>query len=938
MKTVLKAARLLKFLIPLLIGLFFLKTIQPKENKNTNAVTSVVDHVGIIKSWDEESLLRGKKIYGNKCASCHGIDGLAVVASARSFRKDLLKTEGDPYQMWRVVKFGYGYMPPHGTYTPQEVYDVIHYIRETFIKPYNHNQYEEITEEYLNALEKEEHDDEFGAASIKAKRRPPDYGPVLSTISFKDTKTPVLIFKMNQGVFLNYDLERMRQVVLWEGTLNLSKTCHMDQMGERTPSADGRIIGGLQTYHWAFKDNFEPVPTAARSGEPAVQGLFEYHGHYLYQNRAILSFTTSGRKILEMPSVYKKGDFVVLEHTIQIGPGDSPLKLCVGQFDEGAVREGVFPLDSDAKIFLPNKKGAAKDNLIMSGDLQGGRVGRFIVSGLVGEAGDFEWEVDDQHRLGLHIPASNHRRTIRVLRYSGEGPADLIRFRRFIQQTKPNWRSKPVDLTAFLHGGPRRWSKIIKTKGLIERSWVRNKYLPWDASDIKEKRDQVRLTKHPAYVLDDLPLPDKNPWNAWMRTSALDFFSDGRIAVSTIGGDVWIVSGVDENLKGIQWQRYATGLSEPLGLKIINDVVYVTCRDGVIRLHDFNKNGEADFYESFYTAAEVGDLNFELKTDSAGDLYYATEGGTVIRISSDGKRSEVIANGFRVPFGMGMDAATDTVYVSDQEGEWVPASRISVIPRNSREMPWFGYSPTIEKIKDTFISPLLWMPKDFDNSSGGQLMVHDKRFGPLHGKLIHTSFGKGWLYYVMQEETHGVKQASVVAFPFQFNAGIHRAAVNPRDGQVYVVGLSGATQTETIEKDGCLSRIRYTGALAYLVMQTKVHSNGIQIDFSFDLDRRTAENIGNYRIEQWNYRWASQYGSEHWSVSDPDRVGHDAVLITSAKVLESGRSVFLAIPEIQPVQQMAIYLTDIKAADGTAISELIYLTINQVPHGPADQP
>ena len=29
------------------------------------------------------------------------------------------------------------------------------------------------------------------------------------------------------------------------------------------------------------------------------------------------------------------------------------------------------------------------------------------------------------------------------------------------------------------------------------------------------------------YAVDTLTLPDSNPWNSWLRTTALDFFSDG---------------------------------------------------------------------------------------------------------------------------------------------------------------------------------------------------------------------------------------------------------------------------------------------------------------------------------------------------------------------------------------------------------------------------
>ena len=46
----------------------------------------------------------------------------------------------------------------------------------------------------------------------------------------------------------------------------------------------------------------------------------------------------------------------------------------------------------------------------------------------------------------------------------------------------------------------------------------------------------------------------------------------GDIAVCSVSGDVWVVSGVDEKLENLKWRRYATGLFHPLGLRIIDDL------------------------------------------------------------------------------------------------------------------------------------------------------------------------------------------------------------------------------------------------------------------------------------------------------------------------------------------------------------------------------
>ena len=102
-----------------------------------------------------------------------------------------------------------------------------------------------------------------------------------------------------------------------------------------------------------------------------------------------------------------------------------------------------------------------------------------------------------------------------------------------------------------------------------------------------------------AYVTDSLTAPLDNPWKRRVRFGGLDFFKDGkRAALCTWEGDVWIVSGIDDKLEKLTWRRFASGMYETLGLKIIDDVIYTSGRDQITRYHDLNKDGEADYYES----------------------------------------------------------------------------------------------------------------------------------------------------------------------------------------------------------------------------------------------------------------------------------------------------------------------------------------------------
>ncbi|MBC58998.1 MAG: hypothetical protein CMQ35_00055, partial [Gammaproteobacteria bacterium] len=80
--------------------------------------------------------------------------------------------------------------------------------------------------------------------------------------------------------------------------------------------------------------------------------------------------------------------------------------------------------------------------------------------------------------------------------------------------------------------------------------------------------------------------------------------------------------------------------------------------------------------------------------------------------------------------------------------------------------------------------------------------------------------------------------------------------------------------------------------------------------------------------EQWNYRWTSAYGSKDWSVKNPKMNGRDPVIIKSARMLPDGRSVFLKIAKVQPVNSMAIkYNLDTSA--GKIFKGTFHITINK---------
>jgi hypothetical protein len=609
--------------------------------------------------------------------------------------------------------------------------------------------------------------------------------------------------------------------------------------------------------------------------------------------------------------------------------------------------------------FLDRTAGLDGNLLVSIAEKKNG-VQSFIAAGVIASVPGLKWSIDNSHRLILNIPAGKEAITVRVIRTSGNGNTELLKFASFY---KKQLAIKQIpNLVRMTKGGNTLWTNKVITRGMtnIGRPHFDPRYN--NDSDRLSPNKMVDIPTDYPYTVDDIALPFDNAYNAWVRPTSVGFMSDGRLLIGTYTGDVWMAKGVDNNLTKITWQRIATGLYEPMGLKVVRDQIFVTCRNGIIKLNDFNQDGETDFYEVFHADQDVSNFfhafNFGLEIDSKGNFYYAKPGeytdnkdpGNLIKVSPDGKKWESIATGFRVNNGV-TATPDDRVFVSDNQGNWMPANKINLVEKGK----FYGYVPNlaqggwspngavyrkedivkgvirpeIVKVPESFSPPALWIPQEFDNSPGGGVWS-DPSWGPLGDHFIHTSYGKGWLYYFLPHSVGEITQGAMVALPFQMDAGIQRAAFNPADKQLYTTGLTG-WDDGVASKYGVLSRIRATGTKGHIIVDAKVIKGGIELKFNFDLDKEDLKNIINYSIDQWNYKWASSYGSADYSLKNPGKKGVDSVNIEKAILRTDNQTIFLEIPAITEVNTMRIRFT-VRAADGIMVKNTVYMTINKVPN------
>ena len=440
------------------------------------------------------------------------------------------------------------------------------------------------------------------------------------------------------------------------------------------------------------------------------------------------------------------------------------------------------------------------------------------------------------------------------------------------------------------------------------------------------------------FIVDSIGLPIDNPWNVPVYPGDHDFLPDGSALVCTMQGDVWHMSGLhDADSTTVTWRRFASGLHQALGIVVDDDGIFVLCRDQIVRLHDRNQDGEADFYECFSNAFQSSPAGHDficgLQRDAEGRFYTASGAQGLVRVSADGETAEVLAVGFRNPDGLGLHP-DGTLTIPCSEGTWTPASQICAV-RPGRALqttvgdgtigqhqpPHFGYQGAPDRRAPDL--PMVYLPRGLDNSAGGQCVIDSPHWGPLNGQMIHTSFGTGTHFLLLRDEVAGQLQGAVVPLPAEFLAGAHRARFNPFDGDLYVSGMAGwGSYTPW---PGCFHRIRRMQSPLKLPTSFHVHENGVVLEFSDPLNSQLAEDPTQHFAQCWNYRFSPAYGSQEYSTVHQGLTGHDVLSIRSAHVDESGQRLFLEIPDLQPVNQLHLRLNP--WSDGGTD---LFLTVHQL--------
>jgi hypothetical protein len=123
--------------------------------------------------------------------------------------------------------------------------------------------------------------------------------------------------------------------------------------------------------------------------------------------------------------------------------------------------------------------------------------------------------------------------------------------------------------------------------------------------------------------------------------------------------------------------------------------------------------------------------------------------------------------------------------------------------------------------------------------------------------------------------------------------------------------------------------VRYTGAKVTLPVEMHAVAGGLRVRFAEPLDKEVAEDGDSWAAEQWNYKYAAEYGSKEYSANADGVEGHDAVAVKSVKLSDDGCTVFVAMPALKPVMQLRVRYS-LRSADGASVKGEIDSTIHRL--------
>lgn len=468
-------------------------------------------------------------------------------------------------------------------------------------------------------------------------------------------------------------------------------------------------------------------------------------------------------------------------------------------------------------------------------------------------------------------------------------------------------------------------------------------------------------TEQDFYEIKTLPIPQ----DLYLEVGGLATMPDGRLAVSTRRGEIWIVENpYQKDSHQTNYRRFASGLHEILGLAYKDGVFYCSQRGELTKITDTNRDGVADLYEPIYqfelsgnyheyTYGPVFDKNGDMLVTlnlawiGFGEGKFAKWRGWLVKIKPDGTLEPQSA-GLRSPAGYSINDEGDIFY-GENQGDWVGSGRITHLAKgdfagNPGGIKWAKepnspFKLTLEEIPDNsqpmfeaakkvknLKLPAVWFPHAIMGISTSDIIQDTTKgkFSPFPGQYFVADQGQSKVMRVFMEKVNGVYQGFCINYREGFQSGILRERFG-LDGSMFV-GMTSRGWGSTGKDNFGLQRLVWNGLTPFEINTIHAKSDGFEISFTQAVDVKSVKNAASYALRSYIYQYHHQYGSPIINVNE--------LKIKGISVSPDKKTVRISMDGIRQFYIHEFILKGVLNEEGDPLlHETAYYTLNQIPAG-----
>jgi len=503
--------------------------------------------------------------------------------------------------------------------------------------------------------------------------------------------------------------------------------------------------------------------------------------------------------------------------------------------------------------------------------------------------------------------------------------------------------------------GQKRLSLQWRPYGSSEYSVVPAALLSYRERDVKKTLEADNGPKIPASPGDGellagvhpaFDLAQARPDSFHPKVGGMDFLPDGRLVISTwdsIGG-VYVIDGLKANdPKAITVKRIAAGLAEPLGLKVVDNEIYVMQKQELTKLIDVDKDGIIDTYETICNGWKVspnfhefafglvykdgyfyGSLATGIRPGGASLQPQTPDRGKVLKIAKDGSDWSLIASGLRVPNGVGTGVDNE-IFLSDNQGDWLPANKMVHL----KEGAWYGSRSVDFEGTANFKEKLPVVYLEVNTIANSPSQPVPLNLGPYQNQMIYGDASYGGIQRIFAEKVAGEYQGAVFKFTQGLEGAINRLVWGP-DGALYAGAIGSAGNWgEPAKLQYGLQKLSYNNTPVFEMLAVRAKPNGIEIEFTQPLKAGAGTKASDYRIKQWWIKPTASYGGPNM----------DEETLKTGKITVSAdrKKVLLELPGMKDKHVLYIRLnknTMLNAKDEDLWSTESWYSMNSIPSKP----